>query len=77
MNQAQIEAIADKFANEQVDNMDMDTLMQIAYDQLFEYYSACTAEELEEEIISYNCGDEEAYAKLVESTKAAAWLNFL
>ena len=53
----QFEAICDKFANEIVDNMDMDTLLQIAYDQLYDYYTKCNDLELEEEVTNHYCGD--------------------
>jgi len=48
LSKDQIEKIADEFANRQVDSMDIDTLTEIVYDQLNDYYSRCTAEEIKE-----------------------------
>jgi len=62
----QHELIADKFANDIVDAMDMDTLIQIAYDQVYEYYSSCSTDELEEEVVNHHCGDTEQWQSYVE-----------
>ena len=67
----QHELIADKFANDIVDAMDMDTLIQIAYDQLYEYYSRCSTDELEEEVVSHHCGDTEQWELYVEQVTNA------
>lgn len=72
LSKDQIETIADKFANEVVDAMDMDTLIQIAYDQLFEYYSVCNADELKSEIVNHFCGDESEWDAYVEAVQPAA-----
>ena len=67
----QRELIADKFANDIVDAMDMDTLIQIAYDQLYEYYSNCSTDELEEEVVNHFCGDSEQWESYVEQVTDA------
>ena len=67
----QHELIADKFANDIVDAMDMDTLIQIAYDQLYEYYSSCSTDELEEEVVNHHCGDPEQWELYVEQVTNA------
>ena len=70
----QFEAICDKFANEIVDNMDMDTLLQIAYDQLYDYYTKCNDLELEEEVINHYCGDVSEWQRLLKETNnVTAW----
>ena len=66
LSKDQIEKIADEFANRQVDSMDIDTLTEIVYDQLNDYYSRCTAEEIEEEVNNYYCGDTKEWDNLVE-----------
>lgn len=72
LSKDQLETIADKFAKDVVDAMDMDTLIQIAYDQLFEYYSECNADELKEEVVNHHCGDESEWDGYVEATQPAA-----
>ncbi len=65
LTKKQIQFIADKFANEQVDSMDMDTLIQIAYDQLFDYYVTCNDEELKEEFVNYHNDDEKEWDNVI------------
>ena len=67
----QHELIADKFANDIVDAMDRDTLLQIAYDQLYEYHSSCSTDELEEEVVNHHCGDPEQWESYVEQVTNA------
>ncbi len=67
----QFEAICDKFANEVVDNMDLDTLCQIAYDQIYDYYTKCNDAELEDEIVNHY-GEESEWQRLLTETKYLA-----
>tara|TARA_B100000085_G_scaffold142999_1_gene130141 strand:+ start:3901 stop:4134 length:234 start_codon:yes stop_codon:yes gene_type:complete len=67
----QFEAICDKFANEVVDNMDLDTLCQIAYDQIYDYYSKCNDAELQDEIVNHY-GEESEWQRLLTETKYLA-----
>jgi hypothetical protein len=53
------------FCLEVTDNMDMNTLLEIVFDQLFDSYDDFDQEEMKEEIVSYYCDDEEEYNKLV------------
>ena len=53
------------FCLEVVDNMDMDTLLEIVFDQLFDSYDDFDQEEMKEEIVTYYCDDEQEYDKLV------------
>ena len=70
MPSATFDAICDKFANEIVDGMDMDTLIQIAYDQCYEYFKGCSDNELKEEVINHYCGDESEWDRIVEEVAA-------
>ena len=48
--------------------MDMDTLLQIAYDQLYDYYTKCNDLELEEEVTNHYCGDVSEWQRLLKET---------
>ena len=52
-----------------IDDMDMDTLMQLAHDLLMDSYQSCTEEEIKEEILDLY--DEETLSDMMEEVK---WL---
>ena len=53
------------FCLEVVDNMDMNTLLEIVFDQLFDSYDNFDQEEMKEEIVTYYCNDEQHYNNMV------------
>jgi len=50
-----------------IDDMDMDTLMQLAHDLLMDSYQTCTEEEIKEEILDLY--DEETLSNMMEEVK--------
>ena len=50
-----------------IDDMDMDTLMQLAHDLLMDSYQSCTEEEIKEEILDLY--DEETLSNMMEEVK--------
>ena len=58
LNSTQRDELIGSFVDIQVDSMDMKTLVQIASDNLTDYYEKCSDVELKEEVDNY---DEELY----------------
>ncbi len=56
--------IAEQFAELVVDNMDYKSMEQYIFDNMMEYYSKLTADELEEEVYNH---DEELWEELVDN----------
>ena len=50
-----------------IEDMDMDTLMQLAHDLLMDSYQTCTEEEIKEEILDLY--DEETLSNMMEEVK--------
>ena len=67
LNQDQLKQLKRNFCIDVTDNMDMDTLLEIVYDQLMESYDDFDQEEMKEEIVSYYCDDPTEYNTMVES----------
>jgi len=64
LNSTQRDELIGSFVDIQVDSMDMKTLVQIASDNLTDYYEKCSDVELKEEVDNY---DEELYEELVDN----------
>ena len=64
LNQDQLDGVIDQFAELIVDGMDMKTLCQYVYDDLVDYYSKLTQDELQEFIVSH---DEGLWDELVDN----------
>ena len=64
LNSTQRDELIGSFVVIQVDSMDMKTLVQIASDNLTDYYEKCSDVELKEEVDNY---DEELYEELVDN----------
>ena len=56
--------IAEQFAELVVDGMDIKTMEQYIFDNMMEYFSKLTADELEEEVYNH---DEELWEELVDN----------
>ena len=56
--------IAEQFAELVIDNMDYKTMEQYIFDNMMEYFSKLTADELEEEVYNH---DEELWEELVDN----------
>ena len=67
LNEDQLKQLKKKFCIDVTDNMDMDTLLEIVFDQLMESYDDFDQEEMKEEIVSYYCDDPTEYNTMVES----------
>ena len=50
MNDAELFALKENYANHIIDGMDVDSLAQMAYDLLLDAYKDCTEDEMIEEI---------------------------
>ena len=64
LNQDQLDGIIDQFSEIIVDGMDTKTLCQYVYDDLVDYYSKLTQDELQEFIVSH---DEDLWDELVDN----------
>ena len=64
LNSAQRNQIAEQFAELVVDGMDIKTMEQYIFDNMMEYFSKLTADELEEEVYNH---DEELWEELVDN----------
>ena len=60
----QLDSIIDQFSEIIVDGMDTKTLCQYVYDDLVDYYSDLTQDELQEFIVSH---DEDLWKELVDN----------
>ena len=67
MNKEQLAQFKFNYCERIIDDMDMDTLMQLAHDLLMDSYQACTEEEIKEEILDLY--DEETLNDLMEEVK--------
>jgi len=67
LNQDQLDGVIDQFAELIVDGMDMKTLCQYVYDDLVDYYSDLTQDELQDFIVSH---DEGLWDELVDNEKS-------
>tara|TARA_B100000700_G_scaffold178248_1_gene196942 strand:- start:1516 stop:1770 length:255 start_codon:yes stop_codon:yes gene_type:complete len=67
LTQDQLDGVIDQFAEIIVDGMDLKTLCQYVYDDLVDYYSDLTQDELEDFIISH---DEDLWKELVDNEKS-------
>ena len=67
LNEDQLKQLKRNFCIDVTDNMDMDTLLEIVFDQLMESYDDFDQEEMKEEIVSYYCDDPTEYNTMVES----------
>ena len=67
MNKEQLAQFKFNYCERIIDDMDMDTLMQLAHDLLMDSYEACTEEEIKEEILDLY--DEETLNDLMEEVK--------
>ena len=64
LNSNQRDEIAEQFAELVVDGMDIKTMEQYIFDNMMEYFSKLTADELEEEVYNH---DEELWEELVDN----------
>ena len=64
LTSSQRDQLIEQFVELQTDSMDMKTLVQIASDNLTDYYEKCSDVELKEEVDNY---DEELYEELVDN----------
>ena len=64
LNQDQLDGVIDQFAELIVDGMDLKTLCQYVYDDLVDYYSDLTQDELQDFIVSH---DEGLWDELVDN----------
>ena len=51
MNDSELFALKENYANMIIDGMDVDSLAQIAYDLLLDAYKDCSEDEIKEEIV--------------------------
>ena len=63
LNSNQRNQIAEQFAELVVDGMDIKTMEQYIFDNMMEYFSKLTADELEEEVYNH---DEDLWEELVD-----------
>ena len=64
LNSNQRNQIAEQFAELVVDGMDIKTMEQYIFDNMMEYFSKLTVDELEEEVYNH---DEELWEELVDN----------
>ena len=64
LNSNQRNQIAEQFAELVIDGMDIKTMEQYIFDNMMEYFSKLTADELEEEVYNH---DEELWEELVDN----------
>lgn len=67
MTDSDLTKLKEKFCSDIVENMDLDTLIDIVYEQQLEYYAHFKEEEFKDEVITYYCNDEQQWDDLVES----------
>jgi hypothetical protein len=67
MNNEQLAQFKFNYCEKIIDDMDMDTLMQLAHDLLMDSYASCTEEEITEEILDLY--DEETLSDMMEEVK--------
>jgi len=64
MNKEQLAQFKFNYCEKIIDDMDMDTLIQLAHDLLMDSYEACTEEEIKEEILDLY--DEETLSDMMK-----------
>ena len=64
LTSAQRDEIAEQFAELVVDGMDIKTMEQYIFDNMMDYFSKLTADELEEEVYNH---DEQLWEELVDN----------
>ena len=67
MNKEQLAQFKFNYCERIIEDMDMDTLMQLAHVLLMDSYQACTEEEIKEEILDLY--DEETLSNMMEEVK--------
>ena len=67
MNKEQLAQFKFNYCERILDDMDMNTLMQLAHDLLMDSYQSCTEEEIKEEILDLY--DEETLSNMMEEVK--------
>ncbi len=72
LNSNQRNEIAQQFAELVVDGMDIKTMEQYIFDNMMEYFSKLTADELEEEVYNH---DEELWEELVDNVTNPTFLD--
>ena len=61
----QLQQLKEKQRASVVDNMELDTLIEIVYDQLLGSYHHYDQQDMKEEIVSYFCDDDQEYNTLI------------
>lgn len=69
MNESELFTLKENYANHIIDGMDMDSLVQLAYDMLLDTYKDCTEDEMIEEIKGLY--DEETLIDLLPDAEVA------
>ena len=69
MNDSELFTLKENYANHIIDGMDMDSLVQLAYDMLLDAYKDCTEDEMIEEI--KDLYDEETLIDLLPDAEVA------
>ena len=72
LNSNQRNEIAEQFAELVVDGMDIKTMEQYIFDNMMEYFSKLTADELEEEVYNH---DEELWEELVDNVTNETFID--
>ena len=67
MNKEQLAQFKFNYCEKILDDMDMNTLMQLAHDLLMDSYQSCTEEEIKEEILDLY--DEETLSDMMEEVQ--------
>ena len=67
MNEAQLAQFKYNYCEKIIEDMDLDTLMQLAHDLLMDSYDKCSEEEIKEEILDLY--DEEMLNDMMEEVK--------
>ena len=67
MNKEQLAQFKFNYCERILDDMDMNTLMQLAHDLLMDSYQSCTEEEIKEEILDLY--DEETLSDMMEEVQ--------
>jgi uncharacterized protein YfbU (UPF0304 family) len=69
MNESELFTLKENYCNHIIDGMDMDCLVQMAYDMLLDAYKDCTEDEMIEEI--KDLYDEETLIDLLPDAEVA------
>ena len=73
MNKEQLAQFKFNYCEKIIEDMDMDTLMQLAHDLLMDSYQSCSEEEIKEEILDLY--DDEVLQEMVESVTNSNWFK--